>query len=492
MSLSLLRLLPVASLLLGLSGWPAARPVSLPIVEPRQTTTTTPARLAEAPAQPAVVTKNYLPLVTNRYASHYTSPFGMVMYTTINNDAGQAKMRAAGTHWFTTDLLWADVEPNPPVGNVHTYTWTSNDQDALNVQAAGGEMYMLINRNPTWASAYPSGPVTNTANLVAFAAALAERYDGDYDTGCGGTCDAPGHTVINYWSFYAEPDNGAEWAALQGKGYWGHNAAGYAAMLMQVSDAMHAANPNAKILIGGVAFDSFESDGGPFVESFLGDTLAALGNASAVNYIDAIAFHYYPINTTRFPSILEKGLEIRAIMNAHDLSQLELIVPEMGYWSTPANGSSELKQAQTLAQMYVKGLSIGISHLDWFATFDDGGGMEAHGLFNNHNLDQPKQAYTAYSTLAHSLNGLHYNRTVSISNGEGYVFRTTDGRELTAAWATGASALAYFPTSCIHKTDLLGGVSVIADGGPGDADGANGWVAVPLSQNHAVYLADCD
>lgn len=480
--MAVLRLIPVVSLLLGLSGWPAARPPEAIPVEPPAAVTET-----GAPAQPAVATKLYLPVVTNRFVSDYESPFGIVMYTTINNAAGQAKMRAAGAYWYTTDLNWAEVEQTPPVGNVHTYNWATLDQDAANINNSSGEIYVLINRNPSWASAYPSGPVTNTQDLIAFATAAAERYDGD------GVNDAPGHPIINYWSFYAEPDNGDPAAALTGKGFWGHNPGGYAAMLVGVADAMHAANPNAKILIGGVAYDSFEP-GGPFVESFLYNTLATLNTypGEADDYIDAIAFHYYPINLNRWPSIREKGLEIRSIMNAQGVGQLELIVPEMGYWSAASNGSSELTQARVLVQMYVKGLSIGISHMDWFAPFDHGDEMESHGLFKNGDINQPKLAYTAYGTLAATLYGLTYSRLYTVSGGESYVFRGGDGREVTVSWATGATATAYFPTNCVRKTDLLGATSVIVDGGGGDQDGANGLVALALTQNHPVYTAACN
>ncbi|MCC7361497.1 MAG: hypothetical protein IT317_18565 [Anaerolineales bacterium] len=462
----MLRWLALASLIAGLQGPAEGRKAAAAQLP------------AAGPAAPAVTAKTYLPIVGNRYAPGYESPFGIVMYTTVNNAAGQAKLRAAGAHWYTTGLVWAEVEPLPPVGSVHTYTWGSLDQDAANVAAYGGEMYVLVNRNPRWASAYPSGPLTNTAHLVAFAAAAAERYDGD------GVSDAPGHPVIRYWSFYAEPDNGAVWAALLGKGYWGHNPTGYADMLKLVSPAIHAANPNAKVLIGGIAYDSFEGppDNGPFVQSFLGNVLSALGNSAATQYIDAIAFHYYPINLNRWPSIREKGLEIRGIMNAHGVGHLELLVPEMGYWSDPANGSNELRQAEVLAQMYVKGLTIGLSHMDWFAVFDDGPGMEAHGLFRNGDLNTPKLAYTAYGVLTAALRAKVYNRTFGISGGEGYVFRGADGSEVTVAWATGTSATAYLPGNCARRTDLLGSVSVL---------GGSGQVAVPLAQNHPVYLEQC-
>jgi hypothetical protein len=464
-----------------MGGWQAPHPVAVPNVT-APTTQSEPA----GPTTPAATNYTYLPMVLNKYVPNYTPPFGIVMYTTVNDAAGEARMLAAGSHWFTTDLLWANVEPAPPVGNVHTYFWASLDDDARNVQAAGGEMYVLINRNPAWASAYPSGPVTNTADLTAFATAVVERYDGD------GVDDAPGHPVIRYWSWYAEPDNGAAWAALSGKGYFGHNPTGYANLLMAASTAMKAASPQAKVLVGGVAYDSFESEGGPFVESFLGNVLAALGNANAVNYIDAIAFHYYPINHNRFPTIREKILEIRGIATAHGVGNLPLVVPEMGYWSDPGNGSSELAQARTLAQMYVLGLVYGVRHLDWFEPFDGGGGMETHGLFRSHNLNDPKPAYTAYAILSSSLWGLNYHHASAVSGGEAYVFRGLNGREVTAAWATAASATINWAGSCVRKTDLLGAVTTLTDGGAGDTNGAAGQIGVALSQNNTVYLAACN
>jgi hypothetical protein len=217
-----------------------------------------------------------------------------------------------------------------------------------------------------------------------------------------------------------------------------------------------------------------------------------LGNADATNYIDAIAFHYYPINAQRFPSIYEKGVEIRNIMNAHGVGQLELIVPEMGYWSDPRNGSNELTQARVLVQMYVKGLSLNISHLDWFQTFDGGERMESHGLFNDGDLNKPKQAYTAYGTMTNALYALRYNRPAAISGGEGYVFRGPDNRETTVAWATASSATAHFAGSCVRKTDLLGATSTILDGSGADQNAAGGVVGVALTQNHPVYLTPCN
>ena len=181
-------------------------------------------------------------------------------------------------------------------------------------------------------------------NLNAVVAAAAERYDGD------GINDAPGSPIVRYWSFYAEPDNGSlSQAQNNHKGYWGHNPSGYADMIAGVSTAMHAANPQAVVMIGGLAYDFFEPTG-IFVESFLGGVLDALNlkTGGATAYLDAIAFHYFPINPGRWPTIREKTLEdSRGIMNSRGVGSLPVIVPEMGYWSEPVPNAPIFNSTET-------------------------------------------------------------------------------------------------------------------------------------------------
>lgn len=447
------------------------------------------ARGSAGPEAPAGVTNYpvYLPMVArNLFAGE--SPFGIAMYGGVNAASGLDHMQAAGSRWVTAFLIWNQVEPNAPGIGGHTYNWSSLDTKAAAVQAAGMQLFILVTQNPAWAATYPGGPVNNVADLVAFMAAAVERYDGD------GVSDAPGGPRIDYWSLYAEPDNGAEWAALQGKGYWGHNGAGYADMLAQVSPAIRAANPRAKVLIGGLAYDSFESEGGIFVQSFLGDTLAALNTkpGGAANYIDAVGFHFYPISTARWPGIKEKALEIRGILDQHGVGQLDLTSPEMGYWVDPANGSSVDIQAKTLVKMYVQGLSVGLTQMSWFEVFDAGTGMESHGLFANNDLNQPRPAYHAYATLTAELTGAAYLRPFSGAGVEGYVFRLPTGAEETVVWATGASARADLPLACGRSVDRLGTLTIVADGSPADADGAaNGRIGLNLGSTAVLFVRPC-
>ena len=434
----------------------------------------------------------YLPLVVRNYDPSYVSPFGIIMYGSVDDAAGLQMMKDAGSKWVTTMLHWSAIQPT----REGPLDWSSFDAKAQNAQAAGMDVFVLFTGNPSWAASLPGGPLTDTQDLVNFVTLMAERYD------CDGTDDALGSPCVHYWSFYAEPDNGDLGRAQAGKGYWGHNGAGFAAMLSQVSPAIHAANPRAKVLIGGLAYDWFEEEGGPFVRSFLNDTLTALNTypGGAASYIDAVAFHFYPIAAHRWPTIREKALEVQGIMEQHGVGDLPLICPEMGYWSSPKHGSSEQGQAQRLVQMYVRSLSMDMQPLSWYKVFDDVvaestedvyPAMTAGLLRRDRSL---KPSYHAYQTMTQELAGARYLRLFQTTGVEGYVFRTPDGHEKTVLWATGSTTSATFPYSCLRMVDVNGDAfEPINDGDPGwDWDNTvNGQIALGVYQNAPVYVEPC-
>jgi hypothetical protein len=441
----------------------------------------------------------YLPLVMRYYDPSYVSPFGIIMYGNVDDGAGLQKMKEAGSRWVTTVLAWSAIEPNPPVSGEHTYNWSSFDTKARNAQDAGMDLFVLFTGNPSWAAALPGGPVTDTQNLVDFVTVMAERYD------CDGIDDAPEHLCVHYWSFYAEPDNGCIFRARMGKGYWGHNGAGFAEMLYNISPAIHQANPRAKVLIGGIAYDWFEEDHpvpGPFVRSFLTDTLSALNQypGGAQAYIDAVAFHFYPNRPDRWPTIRDKALEVRGIMERHGVGDLPLICPEMGYWSSPKFGSNEQMQAQRLVQMYMRSLSVDMKPLSWYKVFDaawagsdeDEFPDRTSGLFRVDGT--PKPAYFAYQTMTRELTGARYLRPLEATDAEGYVFQMPSGREKTVLWATVLATSVTFPYSYLRLVDIDGDVfEPINDGDPyWDWDGVvNGQIALGVYENMPFYVEPC-
>jgi hypothetical protein len=424
-----------------------------------------------------------LPLILRNYPPP-ASPFGVIMYSAVNDAEGLSAMEEAGSRWVTTMLFWSAIEPSKG-----TYNWASFDVKAQNASAAGMDVFVLFTFNPSWAAELPGGPVNDPQDLVDFVTLAAERYD------CDGTDDAPGHPCVHHWSFYAEPDNGDLVRALGGKGYWGHNGVGYAEMLSQVSPAIRGADPKARVFIGGLAYDSFEEDGGPFVRSFLPDTLDALeALGGAEKYIDGVPFHYYPISYATWPTIRQKAEEIQGIMISHGAGDLPMLCPEMGCWSSPKWGSSEQWQAQWLVTEYARGISEGLEFLSWYEVFDDAvaegpddvapdrtsGLLRVDGSF--------KPSYYAYQTMARELYGYSYLRPYTDTPGvEGSIFERK-GREKTILWSWTGTANVTFPYTALRRVDMLGAASQVLDNQAGDLDTVVGQITIAVGENLPVYV----
>ena len=75
----------------------------------------------------------YLPLVVRNYDPSYVSPFGIVMYGSVDDAAGLQEMEDAGSKWVTTMLHWSTIQPT----REGALDWSSFDAKAQNAQAAG-------------------------------------------------------------------------------------------------------------------------------------------------------------------------------------------------------------------------------------------------------------------------------------------------------------------------------------------------------------------
>jgi hypothetical protein len=424
-----------------------------------------------------------LPLILRNYPPP-ASPFGVIMYGAVNDAAGLPAVRDAGIRWVTTRLDWADIEPSKG-----TYNWDGFDAKAQNASLAGMDVFVLFTDNPTWAAELPGGPVNDPQDLVDFVTLVAERYD------CDGTDDAVGHPCVHYWSFYAEPDNGDLNRALIGKGYWGHNGVGYAEMLSQVSPAIRGADPKARVFTGGLAYDSFEEDGGPFVRSFLPDTLDALeALGGADQYLDGVAFHYYPISYATWPTIRQKTEEIQGVMTSHGAGDLPTICPEMGCWSSPKFGSTEQWQAQWLVTEIARGISVDLEFLSWYKVFDTAVAEGPDDLYPDQTSGllrvdgSPKPSYYAYQTMIREFKRYSYLRPYLDTPGvEGSIFGYK-GHEKTVLWSWTGTANVTFPYTALRRVEMLGAASQVLDNQAGDLDTVVGQITIAVGENLPVYV----
>jgi hypothetical protein len=300
----------------------------------------------------------YLPVIGQPY-TFVRSSYGVTMYEGTPYEGGLQLLKEAGCEWATFMVHWNEIEPNAPVGGVHTYSWTQLDYALARLKAAGIQPFILFSSNPSWAALAEAGPVKEDQlhNLAAVAQTLAERYDCD-----GGPEDAAGSICVTHWSFYPEPDR---------KDHWGYEGAKYGEMLALVSQAIHQANASAKVINGGVAYDRFVEDNPTylFVKNFLPTVLNTLAGfpGGVPAYLDGLAFHYYKLT---FPSIGEKAAALRNILGLYGAGQLPLMCPETGYHSSTKSRSSETLQAYELAKIFVEGAQAGVNPIMWFKFYD--------------------------------------------------------------------------------------------------------------------------
>ncbi len=415
----------------------------------------------------------YMP-ATVRYVNTHTPPFAVQFSSAPGPSTGLPQASDAGIRWIRMPISWADIEP-ANTSPVH-YNWSGLDQSVTNAVQEDIELILTIGGQPTWAAIYPMGPVTNTADLVEFVGALVERYDGD------GVSDAPGSPQARYFELYNEPDNADPiHASTGGWGYWGHNGAGYAALLQTLYPVVRAASPQASLVFGGLALDWFEDQGGPFDRQFLDDVLAA---CQGQNCFDVMNFHYYPAFRDFWEpygtDIIGKANYVRQKLTAYGFTSVPVICTETSWGSSVEWGGQE-PQSRYVVKGYVRGMAAGLDIIVWYK-IDDQGESFLPGLLDD-SL-QPKPAYWAYQTMTGMLEDASYERALTIAETgseqiEGYVFRVY-GQRIDVVWLEDDTPYngdddpmlpLTVQAQTLRVTDKHGNATWLNDGDDGTVDG---------------------
>ena len=370
----------------------------------------------------------YLPFVG--LGSWQPPPFGVQFYNSLHPSQGLTQVAAAGTVWIRLPVHWEYIEPEDTTPEY--YNWSSIDTPVANAQAEHVQLILTISGQPPWAADFPMGPLKPDmeSEFFEFMSALVERYDGD------GIDDAPGSPWVRYFELYNEPDNTDPNTAAEGwGGYWGHNGAGYAALAQQLYPVVKAANPEAKLIMGGLALDWFEKDGGPFDQYFLDDVMAACEGKQC---FDMANFHYYPVFYTVWApygkGIIGKATYVRQILTAYGQADMPVICTEMSWASNAVWGNQEL-QSRYAVKGFARGMAADLPIVIWFMV-NDAGIEDNYGLLDA--AYAPKSSYYAYQTMTSMLHRATYQRTLTLAETgsnqiEGYVF-DVGGQRLDIVW----------------------------------------------------------
>lgn len=429
----------------------------------------------------------HLPLVYNNHDATLSIPvFGVQTYGDIQpGSTYYDSLIGTNASWLRNAVIWNHVEPINVTPDA--YNWASTDtRFSVARQDFGGvNIIGTIANNPAWAAPAQQGVLYPTAlnDFAEFISALVERYDGD------GFNDAPGSPVINYWEFYNEPDNSSD--SIGNPNYtepmhWGDHGVEYANMLATIYPVVKAANPQAQVVLGGLALDWFEDDGGPFVASFLDDVLAAGGG----NYFDVMNFHSYPAFyynwTNNFgPGLLGKAEYVRGILANHGWEK-PMVVTEAGWMSndTPGSlipGSPEI-QSRYVVELFTESMAADLDMMIWWLLFDPSFPYPSmNGLVTQPPV-VPKMSYYVYQNVVAELGTAHFVRSLSTNETghslmEAYLFNDNVlRRELYVAWlnpvTSSETALLHITAPAATVRDSLTGLAtLVQDGDDGSVDG---------------------
>ena len=443
--------------------------------------------------------------------------FGVQMVGTIGESQGLSSALSAGARWVRFSLYWSRVEPEEKTPA--QYHWDFYDQIFLAATSAGLSLVVTVTSNPDCAGIVEPyttcGPIRSEKlhRFTSFMAAVAQRYGG-----------APYN--IKNWELYNEPDNGDPWTFPDLGGCWGSPITNqsvdyperYAHMLIAVSEAVKAADPNAKIWMGGIAYDNwYDGDGGPFQPEWLERVLAELAEEAGPKFpaFDVFNFHYYPAFRWRWEGILEnpeqnpfrnKDLIGKAVwLKQEELGKVGINVPmaitEVGRPSEPVTGDPTLysneRTARYVPKVFARGLAAGLRHIIWFTMVDNGSPAEPYKYGLLYADGTPKPAYDAYSTAMTEVGGAFYlGRLLDNVNLEGYRF-WRDGEESWVVWRVDypEQEMPYPPTNVsieaseVRIRNHLGRSSAyVSDGGPGDLDSAPGKIGLSVSEDPMFIL----
>jgi hypothetical protein len=255
--------------------------------------------------------------------------------------AGQLRALAAtGTTVARSDALWEASEPNPPVAGAHRYSWSFDDRIAASLAAEGLTWLPILDYTAPWAESVPGqdhSPPRLAADYAAYAGAFAARYGSD-GTFWRAHPTLPARPVSTY-EIWNEPDNSEFWLPTPVAG-------AYADLYLAARDAILAADPRARAIVGGLTHP----------DSFLPAMLAAL--PALRGQLDGVAVHPYGNPLV----VLGKLRSDRSTLNRLGLASVPLYVSEFG-WTTSPPGTLNYAPSATRPR-YIEATMDALGHLD--------------------------------------------------------------------------------------------------------------------------------
>jgi hypothetical protein len=361
---------------------------------------------------------------------------------------------------------WGWIEPNAPVGGVHTYNWATLDSFVSQATISHHDVFMwTMDEAPPWATGNSgcdggspnqcTGVITDTVDFQAFITALATRYDG-----------AHGHGLISAYETGNEHD------------YTG-TPAQMAAQINLYVNAIHAANPAALIAgVGQENADTYYLSG-----NFFDQVFAAWKAINPSATFDALTFHGYPHGCCSSPSSFSpmnpevvagtcKGDPqgnggyadcLRAAIIRNGLPSSTQIWDSEGSWGVNTNfatntgcsgGGCTTLQVAYVGRSMLLNWSAGVSRQNWYS-WDNG----AWGTMCTGGPPcTPNAVGVAYAQVYSWMVGSTMTKSCAVESGTVWTctLNLTNGSQALAVWNSSGSSTYTPPTLYTQYNDLAG------------------------------------
>lgn len=356
-----------------------------------------------------------------------------------------------GTTWIRRSTLpWKDIEPTE--GARHWSAAASVEADMIAASSRNLKLILTIHGTPSWAQQianFTCSPIRpdKIDAFVAFVRDAVARYS------------KPPYNV-KYWEIWNEPDAGrppspSPTLVELPYGCWGnpndpyYGGGDYAALLQRVTPEIKAADPNSKVLLGGLLLDCNPDQPPPGDDCRPGKYLEGILRGGGAPYFDAISFHAYdffdvPSNTlgryinnkwasssnTTGPVLIAKARYIKNLLNQYGVTGKLLMNTEVGllcYNCTVSPSQFQNSKAYYVPQVYSAAIAEGLAANVWYLF---------EGWFLS-ELNEP--AYTAFKTARAKLGGVSYvgeinAGDVGASGVKGYKFKR-NGKAMWVIWS---------------------------------------------------------
>ena len=364
---------------------------------------------------------------------------GVQVIATSHFLSGASTVKSAGAQFVHLGIEWRQLAPTDITPDA--YNWSQFDSALSLADSLGYSVMVTLGANPSWAASFNRGPIDCVAmsRFEEYVDAVVQRYSADpYN--------------VKYWALYNEPDavsftrvtldcnNDYDATAF------GDHPTEYVATLQAAFNTIKGIDPQAIVLLGGIAYDAFSDEGGYFNRDFLDQILTA----GAASYFDVMNFHYYPEYDSRWegltglPGLIGKTNTVREIMQNHSVSK-PIVCSELGDSSGGISGGdtrTEETQSQAVIKHFTRAIAAGNKIGIWYNMNDydsPGDPFRNHGLLYTDFTAKP--SLSALQTLADNLSGQTYIRSLlssemGASNLEGYLFWDYGaGQELRILWS---------------------------------------------------------